>query len=312
MVELERFTDATDASYEVTAPVVTAVGVGRQQGTVVVRLEDGLQGEMIRRVGLLQVDQNDLSPALRQQQWNFAYRYGAVPFELQLRVEKVKPRISVAELIDAEFTTSQLLLNWQAVYTIEDAGVFQLRVDLPDGFEVRSVQGKVIGDAQPAAIDAHHRIANDSPTWLVNLSKKAIGKVGVTIQLSKRLDDPNLLAPTGEISTIPVPLPHVTESDVEFSRGAAIVVSAPESLRINPGQLTGSTQRVIHRSLRNHSGRSQFQSSAACAGLCLQQGRDGIVRLPPNVVDRWSRSISCCRARLRQGSSSIRQSSSTT
>ncbi len=238
MVELERFTGATDASYEVTAPVVTAVGVGRQQGTVVVRLEDGLQGEMIRRVGLLQVDQNDLSPALRKQQWNFAYRYGAVPFELQLRVEKVKPRISVAELIDAELTTSQLLLNWQAVYTIEDAGVFQLRVDLPDGFEVRTVQGKAIGDAQPAAIDAHHRIANDSPTWLINLSKKAIGKVGVTIQLRKRLDDPNLLAPTGDASTIPVPLPHATESDVEFSRGAA-VVSAPESLRINPGQLTG-------------------------------------------------------------------------
>ncbi len=60
MVELERFTDATEASYEVAAPVVSAVGVGRQQGIVVVRLEDGLQGEVVRRVGLLQVDQNDL------------------------------------------------------------------------------------------------------------------------------------------------------------------------------------------------------------------------------------------------------------
>ena len=89
LVELEKFSDATQATYEVSAALVRAVGVGRQQGIVVARLEEGLQGEAVKRTGLLQLDQNDLPKSLSSSSWAFAYRYGAVPYELTLRVEKV-------------------------------------------------------------------------------------------------------------------------------------------------------------------------------------------------------------------------------
>ena len=192
VVELEEFSDATESSYDVTAAVVTAVGVGRQQGIVVARLESGLQGEATKRVGLMQLDQGDLPQELQGGKWDFAYRYGAVPYELQVRVEKVLPRISVTELIDVDLSSDQLLMTWQGVYTIEEAGVFQLQLDLPDGFEVRSIHGVTVGDAQAVAVDAHHRVAADRPTWRVNLSKKAFGKVALAAQLRRALDDPNL------------------------------------------------------------------------------------------------------------------------
>ena len=127
-------------------PLVRAVGVGRQQGIVVVRVEEGQQGEAVRRAGLLQLDQNDLPESLRGTTWDFAYRYGAVPYELAVSVDKVLPRISVTELVEADLSAEKLVLNWQGLYTIEEAGLFQLRVDLPDGFEVRTVEGKAIGD----------------------------------------------------------------------------------------------------------------------------------------------------------------------
>ena len=67
LVELEKFSDATqDRRTNVPAALVRAVGVGRQQGIVVARLEEGLQGEAVKRTGLLQLDQNDLPESLRE------------------------------------------------------------------------------------------------------------------------------------------------------------------------------------------------------------------------------------------------------
>ncbi len=238
LVELEEFTDATQSTYDVSAAVVRAIGVGRQQGIVVARLEKGLQGEATKRTGLLQLDQNDLPPSLRESNWEFAYRYGAVPYELALRVEKVLPRISVTELVDAELASDRLTLNWQGLYQIKDAGLFQLRLEIPTGFEVRSIVGKAIGDAQPAAVDSHHRVADDSTTWIVNLSQRAFDNVGLSVQLQRSLSDPNLLTPTGAASTIELPLPRANPDDVEFSQGT-VVLSAPESLRVNPAKVDG-------------------------------------------------------------------------
>ena len=238
LVELEKFSDATQSTYDVSAALVRAMGVGRQQGIVVARLEEGLQGEATKRTGLLQLDQNDLPPSLRESTWEFAYRYGAVPYELDLRVEKVLPRISVTELVDAELTSDRLMLNWQGLFQIKDAGLFQLRVEIPAGFEVRSIVGKAIGDSQPAAVDSYHRVADDSTTWIVNLSKRAFDNVGLSAQLQRSLSDPNLLTPTGAASTIELPLPRANPDDVEFAQGT-LVLSAPESLRLNPAKVDG-------------------------------------------------------------------------
>jgi hypothetical protein len=237
VVELERFSDITQ-SEETVVPVVRAVGVGRQQGIVVARLEGELRGESTTRVGLLQLDQEDLPAPLKKQSWDFAYRFGAVPYELSLRIQKIMPRVSVGELIDAHLAANQLTLWWQGLYDIQDAGVFQLRIDVPDGFELHAVRGQAIGDAQPVVVDSHHRTAGDSPTVVVNLGQRAIGKVGLVVEMRRWLDDPNLLTPTGESSTLDIPLPQAHAADVEFSQGN-VVVSAPESLRVNPATTDG-------------------------------------------------------------------------
>lgn len=238
LIELEQFSDATSASYNVPAALVRAVGVGRQQGVVVARLEEGLQAEAVTRTGLLQLDQNDLPARLRDTSWTFAYRYGTVPYELTLHIEKVLPRISVTELIDAELATDRITLNWQGLYQIEDAGVFQLRLKLPSEFEVRSVEGKAIGDAQPVAVDSYHRVEAEGTTWIVNLARSALGRVGLSVTLQRTLDEPNLLAPTGKAATLPIPLPHPLAEDVQFSQGT-LVLSAPPSLRVNPAETLG-------------------------------------------------------------------------
>ena len=250
-MELEQFGDATKEAKaadgkpaaglglrKVEIPLVKAVGVSRQQGVVVIDIADGLQVEASKREGLLQVDSSDLPPMLAKEPHALAYRFAALPYVLTLDVTKTKPYVTVEELVTAYLQPENLTLNLQAAYNIERAGVFELAIDIPEGFDVREVRGEAISGASPALVNGH-RLEGDSKTRLiVELSKKALGRVGVFLQLQKDLDDANLLGPTGETSKVVLPIPRAAIDSIERTSGR-LVVFAPESLRVNPAKQVG-------------------------------------------------------------------------
>lgn len=223
-VELEKFSDDL-LDGPVPVPVVKSLGVGRQQGVVLVRVTSALRAEPVTRSGLLQMD--------AAKGWNFSYRYASLPFDLQFSVEKVQPQIRTRELVEAYFEPERLTLDLFVLYEIKRAGVFQLELDVPQGFEVEEVRGHAAAGAAAVARDTHHLQGEDKTRLVVNLSSKAEGKVGLFVELVQRLDDPSLLTPTGDASDIALPLPRVAPEGIEQSTGRLIVYK-PESLRVNP------------------------------------------------------------------------------
>jgi hypothetical protein len=229
------------------APVVRALGVGRQQGFVAVQVGSGLRAEATRTAGLLQVDAAELPPPLRAAGWAFSYRYATVPFELELSIEEVLPRITVDSLVEARLEPERLTLDLTAIYTIERAGVFKLELDVPPGFDVRQVRGRSIpagsgqGPGGPgtaaAEVDSHHLEGEKKNRLVVNLARKATGRVALAVQLQKDLQEPNLLAP-GKTAEIPLPVPQIVPSTVERATGR-LRIHAPESLRLTPGKAEG-------------------------------------------------------------------------
>jgi hypothetical protein len=238
-VELEKFR-ADEAQQSVSVPMVKALEVGRQQGLVLVQLSEGLRGEVEKRSGLLQVDASELPKTLAGGKWSFAYRYSALPFELTLEVEKVQPSVTADELVEAYLEPQQLTIDLLALYTIERAGVFQLELMIPDGFELRQVRGQAAAGAEAAAVDAHHLEGEMDRRLIVNLSRKALGRIGLLVELQRRLDEPNLLTPSGETSEIAIALPRVAADSVQRTSGR-LVVYVPESLRANPSEQQGLT-----------------------------------------------------------------------
>ncbi|MEA3367221.1 MAG: hypothetical protein U9R68_03795, partial [Planctomycetota bacterium] len=236
VLELEKF--SAEEADQVRVPVIRAVGVGRQQGVVVVRVAPGLRAEAVARTGLLQLDPSELPGPLAKGRWDFSYRYAALPFALALGVEKVQPRILADSLVEAHLGTEALEVNLLTVFTVERAGVFRFEVDVPKGFEVRSVRGARVGKATAAQVDAHHLEGPDQTRLVVDLSRKALGQVAVEVRLHRSLAEPDLLEPTGRAAEIPLPLPRVAPGTVEHETGR-LVVYAPESLRVNPGQTDG-------------------------------------------------------------------------
>lgn len=262
-VELEKYSEEK-ASGKFLVPVVKAAGagVGRQQGVVVVRLSEGLRGEVARSSGVLQVDAAELPPNLAKGQWPFAYRYAAVPFELELNVEKVQPRVLVDSLVEAELQPERLTVDLLAVYTIERAGVFRLELDVPAGFEVRQVRGKAAAGAGEVAVDSHHLEGKDKTRLVVNLTRKAFGRVALAVQLQRDLKEPDLLTPTGKAVQVALPVPKVATEGVERATGR-LMVYAPESLRVNPGKIEGLRSISLQEALEGMQSSRQGRSSDA-------------------------------------------------
>lgn len=237
LVELEKYSEENKLT-TLQAPVVKALGVGRQQGVVVVQVAEGLRADVLRSGGLLQLDAAELPAALARTGWAYSYRYAAVPYDLQFSVEKVQPRILVDSLVEVDLQPDRLTLDVLAIYTVQRAGVFRLEWDVPAGFTVRQVAGRAAAGAQEVQVDTHHLEGKDKTRLIVNLGRKALGRVGLALQLQKDLREPDLMAPTGKAVQTAVLLPRVAPETAQRATGRAIV-SAPESLRVNPGKVEG-------------------------------------------------------------------------
>ena len=290
IVELEKLQDiAGDA--EIRAPLVRAVGAARQQGVVLARLGQGLRGETIRRTGLLQMDPSEMPNSARSQTWTFSYRYAALPFDLALRVEKIKPRIAVNQLVEAYLQPEELTVDLFALYTIEHAGVFELAVDLPPGFEVREVRGAETAGAAAAAVDFHQVDEGENRQLKVNLSRKALGRVGLFVELRRRLEEPNLLTPTGESSEIRVPLPRAV-SDETQRRAGSVIVYGPESLRLNPDVVDGMRSVTVGEALEGAASARANRFAGLRPVLAYAHGREAtdltveVQRRKPQIIAR--------------------------
>ncbi len=237
MVELEHFRGEADRS-EVGIAVVEAVGVGRQQGIVVVQVASGLRAETTRHTGVLQIDAGELPSALAKTPWSFAYRYGAVPFDLRIQIEKIQPRITTDSLVEVLLEPDKLSIEVFAVYAIEQAGVFQLEMTVPADFEIRHVAGREAPGIAPVQVDTHDRQGDDKTRLVMNLSRKAMGRAGLGVRLERVLTEPDLLAPTGKPAALAIPLPRVAGKAIERSIGR-MIIHAPEGLRVNPGATEG-------------------------------------------------------------------------
>jgi hypothetical protein len=229
-VTLERYGETNT----IRAPVIEGRGVGRQQGVVAVDHGSSLRATILRREGVFQIDRADLPGMLASPQPAFAFRYLSTPFELVMQVDPVQPRILVDTLAEASLSPEELVTRVAVTYDIQRAGVFELRLSLPDGADVREVEGHGLAGATPAQVERHFiEDAEDGERRLVvTLSARAEGLVGLWILLRHRLEEPDLLAATGNAVVVPIPVPRPVGDEIARRRGH-VVVYGPESLLLN-------------------------------------------------------------------------------
>jgi hypothetical protein len=234
-IELETPNQLSDKS-EVSVVPILCLDATRQQGFVSVDAGEGLRLETVSRSGLMQIDTNEL-PTPRGPKAS-AFRFSSVPFELLLQVSKVKPKMRVSQMTEIVLEPHLLTLELATTHTIEDAGVFQLEFTVPSEFELVQVVGRSAANVEAASIESHRFADDKKERLIVLLNRKALGTIGVSIQLRKKLSDPNLSTPTDVSSRIAMPIPRASGEALNWLEGS-VVVYAQTSLRVTPVEKSG-------------------------------------------------------------------------
>ncbi len=251
-LKLERFLDQADATESakkatmVEIPLISAVGVARQQGVLVVQAAEGLSTDPQKTTGLVQMDESDLPQTLQGTKWNYAYRISSSNYGFSLSLEKAQPRITSSSQVSLRIGESTLYCYMQTRYQIERAGVFQLVCDIPEGFSIDSLQGGSFGGASPAAVESHQieqagENAEQSQSMkrvTINLARKTIGNVGLHLVLTKSINEAKLSDAEGKPFDYVFHPPVVAKDSVE-RRELKLVVNAIENLRMTPGKTVG-------------------------------------------------------------------------
>ena len=132
----------------VAVPVPVPTGVHRTGGLLVIDAAEGIEAGAHTHAGLQQVDTDEfparLLPAGPHSRTLQAFRFWKPHFDLRLTVNRVQPDVRATVTQTLTVGDTDLLLNTGLEYDIRRAGVFGLKVALPEGYEVDSVDGKGI------------------------------------------------------------------------------------------------------------------------------------------------------------------------
>ncbi len=162
-----------------------------------------------------------------------AYRFLKPEFALSVRVEPLQPHIEVAVRNHARLGAEGVRLQAALDYTIKRAGVFRLRLALPDGYRVERVAGSNV--AQWAVATS----SGEQPHTLeVTLQQRTLGAYGLTVELFRPLAQlPKTLAVAGVRPLDAQKLTGVVSVSAE--EGAQVKTSAFDGLTEVPASASG-------------------------------------------------------------------------
>ena len=242
-LKLERFLETDSDSPNnaaVEIPRIVAVGVARQQGVLVVQASEEILTDPQRTTGLIQMDDSELPQPLRGTKWNHAYRVSSSNYGLALSMAKILPRITASSRVQLQITGDNrldMVYTMRVQYQIERAGVFQLTCDIPEGWTVSSVRGipgNGMSGMNPIEIESHNIDKSDQESMqrlTVNLARKAVGNIGLSVLLSKTLRDTNLSSPEGKPLEFTL-IPPVVAKDSIANGEMRFLVSTSENLQV--------------------------------------------------------------------------------
>ncbi len=180
-VEMEKVLEKLPAQVRVEVPQVQ--DVIRENGLVAVRGGEELSLSIETATELQRVDAGEFarSGALKAEGVVSAFRFLKHGFALLARAEAIQPQVEAVARNMFQVAFEQLTLTARVDYTIKKAGVFTLRLSLPDGYKVEGVNGNGIAQWNEKA---------DTRTLEVNLKERTLGSYQLAVTLTKAHKEP--------------------------------------------------------------------------------------------------------------------------
>jgi hypothetical protein len=191
---------------------IHAQGEARENGTVVVGQSSDLTLAVEQQSGLVRIEAGEAPEALRRPE-NQYYKYYTPKIRLQVAVKPVEPRVLVDHRTQLVFRDDELQVLSHLTYTVERAGVFELRFKLPENLKIDRVDCDPMNEFQTPEGEG---------VLIIALREKTIGQIAVAITGHRAFDPAD-----AQSHALPLIEPQGTARE-----NGMITVYAPDSLEI--------------------------------------------------------------------------------
>lgn len=195
----------------------------RESGQLALKAGVDLTLNVTTQQGLARIDEAEVDPRIKRPGASF-FKFYTPQCRLTATVKPVEPRLLVNHLAEITIETDRIKLDSTLTYTIERAGVFELRFSVPEGLTIENVTCESF---------KHFDVSADGRTLTVSLREGKLGSLAVRVQGIRKRGE---VAAASEEFVAPLLEPQ----GVEVETGQLWIL-APESLEIitDSAQITG-------------------------------------------------------------------------
>ncbi len=150
---------------------IHARGAVRESGLIAVNHASDITLPIETQTGLVRIESSEIPESLRRPGGMY-FKFYTRDFDFRVRAKPVEPRIVAAQYTRLEFRDDELHLDATSTFSVERAGVFELRFQLPENFKVENV---VCDEMEK------YSVADDAQELVVALAQKSLGETQVAV-----------------------------------------------------------------------------------------------------------------------------------
>jgi len=217
-------TEAFDAAGQLdqTAYGIHLLDVLRESGQIALRSSADLVLNLTSQQGVARIDETEVDPRIKKPGAAY-FKFYSPECRLSATAKPIEPRLLVEHIADLTIQRNQLKLVTMLNYTIERAGLFELKIAVPEGLTIEGVNCDAL---------KQYDLSTDKQLLTVVLRESHIGPLAVQVTATSPRD------PLAEASDLTLPLLTPLNVAVETGR---LRVLAPEAIEVisDPAAIVG-------------------------------------------------------------------------
>jgi len=176
------FEGAIEVPGPLTIPSFRLEEAARESGYLRVASAEGVGVRPIALENVFQIDLNTLPESIKGGERSLGFRFPAMPYTLSVQTERIAPLVSLFTRARLDVERRTIKLNEALAFTVERAGLFTIRLEVPQGIALTD-----IGD--PKLIDSWRESTEEGKRILtLELKGRRLGKFTIPISAEAPLD----------------------------------------------------------------------------------------------------------------------------
>jgi hypothetical protein len=226
--------------YKAKIGCIKIMGAVRQHGAVGLIAASSLQIQDLKNTGLNRINNSDFPHSLivGSEKLKETFRYFKPDAEITVQAIEKESELRVFEKTNMDFGDERTILESELLVEVAKAGIFSIKIELPEGFDVDILKGKNIQHWDEVTEKGSHKV-------IVNFAKRVLGQTNIFLKLSKmgKMNNDKLIIPKVKV----IDAKRVTgDLSLSVERGAKVEILRRQGVEAKAGAMRKTIGNTVH------------------------------------------------------------------